>query len=45
LNDRIERMLARIHRGLLNNLSRFPSRPRRNGPQPDLDTRLGENLL
>ncbi len=42
--DQIQSMLDRIGMGLRNNLSRFPSRTRRE-PPPDLDTRLGENLL
>lgn len=42
--SQIQGMLDRIKQSLLNNLSRFPSRTRRE-PPPDLDTRLGENLL
>ena len=43
--SRVEAMLERMLRGLLKNPSRFPSRPPRKNPPPDLDTRLGENLL
>jgi hypothetical protein len=42
--NQIQGMLDRIRRCLLNNLSRFPSRIRRE-PPPDMGTRLGENLL
>ncbi len=42
--SRIQGMLDCICRRLLANLSRFPSRPRKE-PPPDLDTRLGESLL
>lgn len=41
----VQRMLSRIATSLLNNLSRFPNRPSRNEPPPDLETRLGESLL
>lgn len=40
-----QRMLNRIVSSLLNNPSRFPNRPSRNEPLPDLDTQLGESLL
>ena len=40
----IQGMLDRIRQRLLNNLSRFPARIRKE-PPPDMDTRLGENLL
>jgi hypothetical protein len=40
----IQSMLGCICRRLLGNLSRFPSRSRKE-PPPDLDTRLGESLL
>jgi hypothetical protein len=42
--DQIQGMLDRIRRCLLKNLSRFPSRIRRE-PPPDMGTRLGEKLL
>ena len=44
-DGQIEQMLNRIVTGLLNNLSRFPNRPSRNEPPPDLDTLLGEPLV
>jgi hypothetical protein len=43
--NQVEGMLDRMLRGLLNNPSRFPSRPPRKEPPPDLDTQLGESLL
>ena len=42
---KVQRMLNRIARGLLNNPSRFPNRPSRNELPLDLDTLLGESLL
>lgn len=41
----VQRMLSRIVGSLLNNPSRFPNRPSRDEPPPDLDTRLSEELL
>jgi hypothetical protein len=41
----VQRMLSRIVGDLLSNPSRFPNRPSRNEPPPDLDTRLREDLL
>lgn len=41
----VHRMLSHIVRGLFDNPSRFPNRPSRNEPPPDLDTQLGESLL
>ena len=43
--NQVEVMLERMLRGLLHNPSKFPSRPSRKEPPPDLDTRLGESLL
>ena len=42
---KVQRMLNRIARGLLNNPSRFPNRPTRNELPLDLDTQLGQSLL
>ncbi len=42
--SQVQGMLDRIRQSLLNNLSRFPNRPRRE-PPPDIGTRLGEDLL
>lgn len=41
----VHRMLARIARGLANDLSRIPNRPSQNKPPPDLDDQLGQSLL
>jgi hypothetical protein len=41
----VQRMLNRIVSALLKNPSRFPKRPSRTEPPPDLDTLLRESLL
>jgi len=43
--EQVNEMLNRIVTSLLNNPSRFPNRPSRNEPPPDLDLMLGQNLL
>jgi hypothetical protein len=41
---RVDQMLDRLIRGLLQNPSRVPRRPRHNKPPPDIDDTLGESL-
>jgi hypothetical protein len=41
---RVDQMLDRLIRGLLENPSRVPRRPRQNKPPPDIDDTLGESL-
>ena len=43
--EQVNQMLNRIVTSLLNNPSRFPNRPSRNEPPPDLDFMVRQNLL